>query len=84
MIAANTPPDEDFRLEVLRDYGVLDVQAEPALDELAVLAAQICDTPLAMISLVDADRRAGNSILRGCAAGEPGGRGAGRALRDRS
>jgi PAS domain S-box-containing protein len=56
MIAAIPPLDEDFRLEVLRDYGVLDVQAEPALEELAKLAAQICDVPVAMISLVDTDR----------------------------
>ncbi len=41
---------------MLREYGVLDTPAEHALDELTALAAQICEAPTAMISLVDADR----------------------------
>jgi two-component sensor histidine kinase len=40
----------------LRRYGVLDTPPEPEFDDVARLAAQICDTPVALITLVD-DRR---------------------------
>jgi len=56
MTAAILPPDERRRLEVLRDYGVMDTPAEEALNELTVLAARICEAPVALISLLDADR----------------------------
>jgi EAL domain-containing protein (putative c-di-GMP-specific phosphodiesterase class I) len=49
--------DEDDRLESLRSYGVLDTEPEPAYDELTALAAFVCSTPMALVSLVDADRQ---------------------------
>ena len=57
----NLPPplpdgDESARLEELRRFGVLDTAPEPIFDDLARLAAQICDAPMALISLVDHDR----------------------------
>ena len=46
-----------MRLETLRDYQILDTPPEPALDDLTKLAAQICQSPSAMISLVDEHRQ---------------------------
>lgn len=49
--------DEARRLEVLLEYGQLDTPPEPALDELTELAADVCETPISMISLVDDHRQ---------------------------
>jgi diguanylate cyclase (GGDEF)-like protein len=48
---------ETERLEALRAYGVLDTEPEVAFDRLAQLAAEVMGTPVALISLVDADRQ---------------------------
>ena len=49
--------DEKQRLEVLRQYEVLDTPPEEAFDDLTMLAAQICMTPIALISPVDEKRQ---------------------------
>ena len=54
---ATLPPDEELRLAALRQYDVLDTPAEPAFDELAQLAAHICQTPIALITLLDGTRQ---------------------------
>lgn len=53
------PPtiDETARLKALYDYDVLDTDAEKIFDDLTQLAAQICDTPITLISLVDPNRQ---------------------------
>ena len=51
------PPDEDDRLANLREYAILDSLPEAEYDDLVTLAAEICQTPVAQISLVDADRQ---------------------------
>jgi signal transduction histidine kinase len=51
------PDNEDDRLQALLQYQVLDTQAEQAFDDLTAIAAYICDTPIALISLVDANRQ---------------------------
>ncbi len=48
--------DESARLEELRRFGVLDTPPEPVFDDLARLAAQICEAPMALIGLVDRER----------------------------
>lgn len=48
---------EAERLEALRAYRILDTEPEMAYDDLALLASHICETPMAAISLVDADRQ---------------------------
>ncbi|HEX3866650.1 MAG TPA: PAS domain S-box protein, partial [Gemmatimonadaceae bacterium] len=49
-------PDEAHRLEALRLYDVLRLQSDKGLDDVTVLAAQICDAPISLISFVDAER----------------------------
>jgi PAS domain S-box-containing protein len=48
---------EEARLDALRQYRVLDTAADVAFDDLARLAAAICETPIALITLVDRDRQ---------------------------
>ncbi len=54
---APTPTNEESRLEALRELKVLDSAPEQAFDDLTRLAAQVCSTPFAMLSLVDKDRQ---------------------------
>src|SRR5215472_12147156 len=54
---AQVPENERERLAALRGLGILDTAPEPAYDELSALAAYICQTPIALISLVDEDRQ---------------------------
>lgn len=49
--------DEKARLAALRSYRILDTDPELAFDDLTLLASQICNTPIALISLVDEDRQ---------------------------
>ncbi len=49
-------PRELSRLAALLRYEILDTPEESAFDDFTALAAQMCDTPIALISLVD-DRR---------------------------
>jgi anti-sigma regulatory factor (Ser/Thr protein kinase) len=49
--------DEAARLAALRKYRILDTEPERAFDDLTLLASHICGTPIALISLVDADRQ---------------------------
>ena len=57
MPAAPLTPDEPARLAALRRLNVLDTPAEAGFDDLTRLAATICGTPVAVVSLVDADRQ---------------------------
>jgi transcriptional regulator with GAF, ATPase, and Fis domain len=52
----NAPANETRRLEVLRAYHILDTPPEQSFDDLARLAAELCETPIAFISFID-DRR---------------------------
>lgn len=54
---AATPVNQAERLEELESYGILDTEAEDSFDEVTALVKQICDVPVALISLVDADRQ---------------------------
>jgi signal transduction histidine kinase len=57
MQAALPLPNESRRLERLRSLGVLDTLPQAAYDQITFLASVICDTPIALISLVDQDRQ---------------------------
>ncbi|MGH9942581.1 MAG: PAS domain S-box protein [Pyrinomonadaceae bacterium] len=51
------PPNEAARLMALRQYQLLDTQPEQAFDDLTRLAAHICQTPAAVITLIDEHRQ---------------------------
>lgn len=53
----HVPGGESARLVALRSYRILDTDPERAFDDLAFLASDVCNTPIALISLVDADRQ---------------------------
>ncbi|MFA5058574.1 MAG: PAS domain-containing protein, partial [Opitutaceae bacterium] len=51
------PISELARLSALTRYRILDTPPEAAFDEIARLAALICQTPMALITLLDKDRQ---------------------------
>ncbi|MEY4939228.1 MAG: hypothetical protein RIQ93_963 [Verrucomicrobiota bacterium] len=51
------PSNDVDRIAALHSMGVLDSPPEIDFDELALLAANICQVPIALISLVDGDRQ---------------------------
>ena len=66
MLAAKIPNNEYGRLQKLKGYQVLDTvgsaitigaAAEKEYDDITKLASFICETPIALISLVDKDRQ---------------------------
>lgn len=57
MPAAPLPADESERLAALRAYEVLDSAPDPAYRDIVTIAGQIMGTPIALISLIDAERQ---------------------------
>jgi len=49
--------DEADRLAALHRYRILDTAPEAEFNDFTEVAAQICGTPIALVSLVDADRQ---------------------------
>lgn len=58
--AAARDPD---RVGALEATGLLDTEVDPAFDRIARLAAQVLNAPVALVSLVDADRQFFKSCL---------------------
>jgi anti-sigma regulatory factor (Ser/Thr protein kinase) len=48
---------EQARLQALQRYRILDTDPEKAFDDLTILAAHICETPVALITLIDSKRQ---------------------------
>lgn len=57
MSIAPMPPDEPARIAELESLDVLDTLPERSYDDITRLASQICDVPIALVSLVDSDRQ---------------------------
>jgi diguanylate cyclase (GGDEF)-like protein len=57
MIAPKIPVDEERRIRTLRALDVLDTEAEERFDRVTRLARRLFDVPIALVSLVDADRQ---------------------------
>ncbi|MGB0768564.1 MAG: sensor domain-containing phosphodiesterase [Phycisphaeraceae bacterium] len=50
-------PKEEERLASLYNHEILDTGADQSFNDLAQLAAQLCDVPVALVSLIDRDRQ---------------------------
>ena len=48
---------EQRRLDALDSYKILDTAPEAAFDDIVTIASEICDVPMALISLVDSKRQ---------------------------
>jgi GAF domain-containing protein len=56
MLNAPSHPQEETRINALKDLEILDTPPEEHFDGITRLAALICGTPIALFSLVDRDR----------------------------
>ncbi|MAR08205.1 MAG: diguanylate cyclase [Cyanobium sp. NAT70] len=57
MKTAERPENESERLRALHEYRILGTSPEQSYDDITKIASEICQTPIALISLVDADRQ---------------------------
>lgn len=65
----NSDQKERARLAALHSYAVLDTRSEAAFDEIATMAAELCEVPIAVVSLVD-EHRQWSKAAHGCPRGE--------------
>lgn len=56
-MSTSLPDDESARAAALRGTSGLDTTAEQDFDDIAVLASQICGTPVGLVNLLDEDRQ---------------------------
>jgi len=48
---------EDQRLKVMASFGLDELEGDPELSAIARFAAQLCNVPMAMVSLIEAERQ---------------------------
>lgn len=56
MIAPKFPVDEAQRLAAVRSYNLIDTLPEKDFDNITALTASICEVPISLVTLLDADR----------------------------
>lgn len=52
-----TPANESDRIDALKSYSILDSLPEKEYDDITLIASQICQIPISLISLIDEDRQ---------------------------
>jgi signal transduction histidine kinase len=57
MQKASIPLNEKERLAALREYHILDSGAEKEFDEITLLASEICESPISLVTLIDEERQ---------------------------
>ena len=57
MLYPSKPNNEALRIQTLRELNVLDTSPEERFDRLTRLAKRLFNVPIALVSLVDADRQ---------------------------
>lgn len=57
MIMAPLPPNEQERLEALHEYHILDTLPETDFDDITRIASEVCQTPISLVTIIDADRQ---------------------------
>ena len=63
MIKPEKSLNEGKRLSLLESYAILDTLPEEEYDNLTLIAAQICNTPIAFISFIDTERQWFKSLM---------------------
>jgi CheY-like chemotaxis protein len=51
------PPEVMKRIQALREYEILDTLSEQTYDDIVKIASEICQTPIAIITLLDINRQ---------------------------
>lgn len=55
--AAHLAVGDQARLDALASYKILDTPPEPEFDDIVAIACMVCETPVALVSLVQHDRQ---------------------------
>ncbi len=71
MVVAPILENENARLKELNSFDVLDTLPEKDYDELTAIAAQICGTPISLVSIIDEKRQWFKSNYGLCASETP-------------
>ena len=57
MVPATLPANESERLLSLNEYGILDSLPEVEFDDITRIAAQVCGTPMSLVTIMDYNRQ---------------------------